>query len=166
MRPGPPPKPTAIKKLQGNPGKRPLPKNEPQPDPLEKIPKPPSYLSKGAKKIWKEEAPKLAKLGVLTEIDLKTFSIVCSVLFRYEEAERQMNRLAKKEDPLNGAISVNSRGNMDCSALLDLSHKSMNMALKYLAEFGMTPSSRSRIEIKKAPKKNPKKKGVLTVING
>src|SRR5689334_3828108 len=47
---GPAPKPTAIKKIQGNPGKRPLNENEPQLEPG--IPECPDYLDEIARKEW------------------------------------------------------------------------------------------------------------------
>ncbi len=47
--PGRPPKPTALKLLQGNPGKRPLPKGEPRP-PVGC--EPPANLTKRARGVW------------------------------------------------------------------------------------------------------------------
>ena len=46
---GPAPKPTAIKILEGNPGKQKLNHNEPKPPTIIAIPKPPSRLLKDAK---------------------------------------------------------------------------------------------------------------------
>ena len=45
------PKPTNLKLIEGNPGKRPLPGNEPKPKP--KAPSMPSDLDYQAKKTWK-----------------------------------------------------------------------------------------------------------------
>jgi len=47
---GPKPKPTAIKILEGNPGKRPLNLNEPKP--LQIAPECPDWLLAEAKKEW------------------------------------------------------------------------------------------------------------------
>lgn len=164
VKPGPKPKPTKVKKLKGNPGKRALPKNEPQPGVPTIVPKPPTYLPSGAKKIWRKEAPKLIRLGVLSELDYKAFSMCCLVLWRHEEAEKQMKKAGN--NTLEGALSTTPSGYQEYSVLLNLSHKSMDLAMKYLAEFGMTPSSRSRIEVRKPPRqKNPRKEGVLTVID-
>ena len=51
---GPAPKPTALKVLQGNPGKRKLNDSEPTFEKTDEILKPPSYLSTYAKnrKAW------------------------------------------------------------------------------------------------------------------
>jgi phage terminase small subunit len=51
MKPGPKPKPTELKIIEGNPGKRPLNKNEPRPPRLS--PQCPNWLLPEAKKEWK-----------------------------------------------------------------------------------------------------------------
>ena len=65
------PKPTALKILEGKPGKRPLNKNEPNP-PKGNI-KCPTWLLPEAKKEWKRLAPSLEAMGVLTMADLTAF---------------------------------------------------------------------------------------------
>jgi len=47
-------KPTVLKVLEGNPGKRPLNKNGPKPKPV--APKTPKHLNSVAKKEWKRVA--------------------------------------------------------------------------------------------------------------
>ena len=58
------PKPTAIKELEGNPGKRPLNKNEPKPE--KTAPKCPTWLDKEAKKEWRRMSKSLEAIGILT----------------------------------------------------------------------------------------------------
>ena len=62
------PKPTAIKELEGNPGKRELNQNEPKPE--KKAPRCPTWLEAEAKKEWKRLAKQLEQLGILTEVDM------------------------------------------------------------------------------------------------
>ena len=59
--PGPPPTPTNLKLLRGNPGKRKLNANEPDPEPA--IPPCPSHLDKVAKKEWRRISKELLALG-------------------------------------------------------------------------------------------------------
>ena len=66
------PKPTAIKVLEGNPGKRAL--NEMEPQPEKKAPKCPVWLDKEAKKEWKRISKQLEDLGILTEVDMAAFA--------------------------------------------------------------------------------------------
>ena len=63
------PRPTAAKRLCGNPSKRPLPKNEPQPRPLDT--KWPDWagLNPRAKRHWPRIARDLSQLGVAMESD-------------------------------------------------------------------------------------------------
>jgi phage terminase small subunit len=62
-------KPTALKVLEGNRGKRKLPKNEPKPYP--KVPDMPEGLDERAQETYKTLAPKLEKLGLLTEVTVE-----------------------------------------------------------------------------------------------
>ena len=66
------PKPTALKLLEGNPGKRPLNANEPIP-PQGEV-KCPSWLLPEAKKEWKRLAPAMESMGILTLADEKAFA--------------------------------------------------------------------------------------------
>ena len=62
-----PRKPTALKILQGNPGKNALNKKEPKYETADL--KPPKFLYGAGKAEWKEKAPLLAENGVLTQAD-------------------------------------------------------------------------------------------------
>ena len=72
---GPKKKPTALKILQGNPGRRPINMNEPKPG-LPNM-EPPFPLRRIAKKLWDKYVPILAKLGVITELDVENFAVAC-----------------------------------------------------------------------------------------
>jgi len=63
-KPGTKPKPTALKVLEGNPGKRPLNENEPKPEP--KAPVCPKWLDNYAHKVWERLAPVLKQMGLLS----------------------------------------------------------------------------------------------------
>ena len=69
------PKPTAIKALEGNPGKRELNKNEPKPK--KKAPACPKWLDDEAKKEWRRLSKQLEELGILTEVDMTAFAGYC-----------------------------------------------------------------------------------------
>ncbi len=79
------PKPTAIKELEGNPGKRPLNGHEPVP-PKSTI-RCPNWLETEAKKEWKRLAPALEAMGVLTAVDITAFAGYCQAYARWKEAE-------------------------------------------------------------------------------
>lgn len=64
---GPAPKPTALKRLQGNPGKRAL--NESEPRPAATLPRCPSHLQGEARAEWRRVARALHESGLLTQVD-------------------------------------------------------------------------------------------------
>jgi phage terminase small subunit len=61
------PKPTRLKLLTGNPGKRPFNDTEPRPEPV--VPECPPELSELARREWDRLAPELAKLRIVTNLD-------------------------------------------------------------------------------------------------
>lgn len=69
------PKPTAVKKLEGNPGKRKL--NTKEPNPGKGMPDCPTWLLPEAKTEWIRLSEKLNQMGVLTEIDRSAFAAYC-----------------------------------------------------------------------------------------
>ena len=80
MQSGRKPKPTAVKALEGNPGKRSLNTGEPKPE--KKAPRCPAWLEGEAKKEWKRMAGQMEKLGILTEIDMAAFAGYCQAYAR------------------------------------------------------------------------------------
>ena len=132
------PKPTHLKVITGNPGKRPLNENEPQPEVA--IPAAPSHLSARAAERWAEIAPQLARLGVLTEIDSDALSLYCEAWALWVHAKKKVHEL--------GAIVRSPKsGYPVASPYIGIANKAHDQMRALLAEFGMTPSSRSRIEI-------------------
>lgn len=82
---GRPPKPTALKLLQGNPGKRRIPKGEPKP----KIgAEAPAWLGKRARKFWDNLAPQLVGIRVLTEVDAQALAVLCTLLVEFQMKAR------------------------------------------------------------------------------
>lgn len=86
---GRPPKPTALKLLQGNPGKRRISKREPRPKLGAEAP---TWLSPQAKVFWNHLAPQLVALRVLTEIDAQALAVLCTLLgeFQLQVRRRQV----------------------------------------------------------------------------
>ena len=84
------PKPTALKVLEGNPGKRPLNNKEPQPE--KKAPRCPSWLEPEAKKEWKRMAKTLEAIGVLTQVDKAAYAGYCQAYARWKEREEFLSK--------------------------------------------------------------------------
>ena len=84
------PTPTAIKVLEGNPGKRPL--NDREPKPAKKAPSCPKWLETDAKREWRRLSHKLEQLGILTEADMSVFASYCQAYAH----QKIMNRCAEQ----------------------------------------------------------------------
>jgi len=69
------PKPTALKALEGNPGRRAL--NENEPKPRGAVSACPDWLEDEAKAEWARMGEILARMGVLTEVDLTACAGYC-----------------------------------------------------------------------------------------
>lgn len=85
MSAGRPPKPTPLKVLEGNRGKRGLNRNEPDPDYLDDL-EPSAWLPDAAKVVWRELAFKLRKAKVLTVLDVPSLEKMCVAIATYRRA--------------------------------------------------------------------------------
>jgi len=131
------PKPTHLRLLQGNPGKRPLNQNEPKPPAA--IPEPPEHLSEIALKEWNRMSELLLKLGLLTLIDRTAFAAYCTLYARWVEAEEALKK--------TGSVVRAPSGYPMLSPYYTVSNQCLQQMRAYLTEFGLTPASRSRISI-------------------
>ena len=81
------PKPTALKLIEGNPGKRPLPKDEPTPPVGATKPK---GLGAVASRKWDELAPLLTESRILTVVDAGALEAYCVAYEEYELAGQEI----------------------------------------------------------------------------
>ena len=123
--PGPAPEPTALKLARGNPGKRAL--NDREPKPKRGRPRCPDWLDRTGRAKWREVVPQLDAMGVLTKID-------GSALARYCHFHSWWRKI---DDGITDANDEwRAFGNM---------MKVAQELRRLEQEFGMTPSSRTRI---------------------
>jgi P27 family predicted phage terminase small subunit len=87
---GPSPKPTALRILQGNPGKIRLNGREPQPAKAPPVLDPPSWMDKEATEAFKRLRP---QLPWLTFADLDLFTAYCVAYSRWREAETYISQV-------------------------------------------------------------------------
>ena len=129
------PKPTALKEVLGNPGKRPLNRNEPKP--VQAMPTCPAHLSPTAKAEWKRIAAQLHVVGILTQLDRAALAAYCQAYGRWVEAEMKL-----KETP---ALIRTASGYVQQNPWLQVANKQVELMHKLLAEFGLSPAARSRV---------------------
>jgi P27 family predicted phage terminase small subunit len=132
---GPLPKPTALKLVAGNPGKKALPKNEPKPK-IE-APKPPRHLSTEALAEWERMAPVLVRLGLLSKLDRAPFAMYCQAWARHVEAEEMLAKAS--------ALAFTGNGYPIVNPWFTISKQCFDQVRGLLAEFGLSPAARARM---------------------
>ena len=137
------PKPTALRLVEGNRGKRPINKAEAVIALAE--PTPPAFLCDDAKVEWGRVCSALYAAGLMTELDRAALAAYAAAYGRWAQAERAINRMAAK-DELNAALMIKTTsGNAIQNPLVGIANKAKADMVRYAAEFGMTPSARSRV---------------------
>ena len=129
------PKPTAIKRLEGNPGKRPL--NIYEPKPPKKAPMCPNWLDEEAQREWHRLSKIMETMGVLTEADMAMFAIYCDAYSKWKDATDFINQ--------HGQIFQTPSGYMQQVPQVSIAQTYGKLMSKIATEFGLTPASRSRI---------------------
>jgi P27 family predicted phage terminase small subunit len=79
--------PTQTKIIRGTFRKDRTAANEPRPERVVEVSRPPSYLSKYAKKLWKKLAGELVEKGILTVLDLPALEVCCEAYGQFREAQ-------------------------------------------------------------------------------
>jgi P27 family predicted phage terminase small subunit len=133
---GPAPKPTALRELEGNPGKRALPKNEPKPD---KGAVCPEWIPAEAKAEWERVAPELERLGLLTKVDSSALAAYCVAYARWRAAEEAI--------AIHGLTFMTESGYAAQRPEVGIANKAMADIRAFCKEFGLTPSARGRMSI-------------------
>ena len=139
---GPPKRPTKLRKLEGNPSKRPLPKNEPQPDPTK--PTCPEWLLDDAKDEWARISGKLHEIGLLTQVDRIALAAYCQSYAKWKLAEEVI-----KNDGMVYPI-LDEDGNVKYyqqKPEVGIANQCLKQIRGFCAEFGLTPAARARIEL-------------------
>ncbi len=134
------PKPTALKELEGNPGKRKL--NRSEPKPAKGIPPCPDWLLPEAKMEWNRLAENLGQLGVLTNVDMAAFAAYCQSYARWKEAQEHIDK--------DGSTFETDKGYQQQTPWVGIANTNQKLMLQAASEFGLTPSSRSRIVVDNA----------------
>ena len=132
------PLPTTLKVLSGNPGKRPL--NDREPTPMPGGPQCPEWLDDEAKAEWVRVTAELQGMGLLTTADRAALAAYCTAWSRWVFAEAQVKKFGT-------IVKSPEKGFPMKSPYLSIADQAMEAMRKLMIEFGLTPSSRSRIKI-------------------
>lgn len=151
---GRPPKPTALKVIQGNPGKRKLDKSAPSPDALAKVPDPPAWLGSIAASIWRQAAPWLVQARILTDTDLHNLELFAMAYQRWREAEEDISK--------NGIVVMGAKQEIKNPACT-VANESARRISTFGAALGLDPAARARL---KPGGENTEENEFLTLLQG
>lgn len=137
---GPAPKPTALRLLEGNPSGRPVNQNEPKPQQVTSF-EPPQDLPEEGKAVWKALSQELARIGLLTVVDLEAFYRYVKYLLEYREADKKIaGMLVMPIRNPNGSIKYLMQ-----NPYLSIRNQAADRLARLEQQFGMTPSARARM---------------------
>lgn len=136
------PKPTALKKLAGNPGKRPLNEREPDFKDLTNI-DPPDWLPELAAEMWQRVVPELLREKVIKITDLHLVESFCTAYSNWRLAQNSVNEF--------GIIMQNASGGPAKNPALTALNESNNQMMKLGAALGLSPADRTRLMGDKDP---------------
>lgn len=131
------PKPTRLKVLTGNPGRRPLNPEEPQPEP--QIPDCPAELGPVARREWDRLVGELGKLNLLTNLDRAALAAYCGAYALWAEATEAIQKF--------GTMVKSPSGYPIQSPYVSIANRQAELMMRISSEFGFTPASRSRIAV-------------------
>lgn len=137
--PGRPPKPTALKLIEGNRGKRAAPRNEPDPAYLNDL-TPPAHLPAEAAAVWQELAPQLRQALLLTQLDKLALEWLCVAAAQHRKATEQTGT--------DRMIVRNAEtGSLSPSPWLIVQSMAFKRGKALCDAFGMNPAARARVMV-------------------
>lgn len=162
------PKPTHLKLVEGNAGKRPI--NTREPKPKRSRPAPPSHLTPDGKKIWVEVVAELDGISILTTVDVFAIEVLVSALEDHRAANAAIARARRayaadmkaKREPLytiDGRFYHTTTQSGDkmlrANPAIAMKSDADKRIRGWCAEFGLTPSARTRLTVGTGGGTNP-----------
>ena len=142
--PGPSPAPTKLKLLKGVKPYR-INQNEPKPKSVSgKIPQGWAlHMSDIAIRFWKKNAPRLVAAGILTDVDLYAFRILCELYASWIQLINKIRKEGEVYETQNQQKQKVWKKYPGVAIREDIEKRLM----QYFAQFGMVPSGRSKIAL-------------------
>ena len=145
--------PTRLKVIRGTFRNNEAPGNEPDPEKILRVPKAPVHLNRWAKKMWKDIADELIRLGMLTTIDLYSLEVLCEQYGIYRELKDSITHIANPDGTREKITIAQYLAGRNSQTVPE--YAAMRAAFErfsaLLKEFGLSPASRSRIDLPMKP---------------
>ena len=145
----PTPKPSALKKLQGTYRADRAAASEMQPHKLDTLPAAPDELNTRGQSAWYTAVGELQQLGMLHAVDLPLLQAYCREVQRMHEADyyvRTQGHVLKGKNKGGSEYYLKN-------PWLGIYNDALAQANRLAAQFGFTPSARTRISAPKNDKK-------------
>jgi P27 family predicted phage terminase small subunit len=130
------PKPTFLKLIEGNPGHRPINRDEPEPE--GELKDPPEHFSSRQQRIWRE-CIENSPQGLLSKLDGSMLEIFVVAKSGWEAA------IARVEE--SGAVVRIPGGQWAQNPFVSIARRHAETMVKVGSELGFSPASRSRVKI-------------------
>lgn len=143
---GPKPLPANVHMLHGNASKKPMSQLLDGVHPEVEIPNCPKHLQLEARKEWKRVSVALEELGLISKIDRAALAAYCAAWAEVVQCENKIAELNDK-DPNGeaGLIWDTPSGYKQMSVWVQIRNRAYDRMMKFAAEFGMSPSARTRV---------------------
>ena len=136
-----PTKPAAIKRLQGNPGKRKIP-GELETARLARVPPAPDFLDDEGRRAWHRFGRLFVGAGLLTVLDIPALTLLCVAWGHWVAAER---KLAERGD-----VVRTPAGQEVQNVWHQVDRHWLDEVAIWIREFGGTPVARTRVALAEA----------------
>ena len=133
---GPKPTPTNLRILRGNPGRRPL--NEDEPKPPRALPPVPDWFNLLEREAWDTVIAALEPMGVVTLSDGPALTLLAQTWAEWREARGTID-LEGNYYAANGWVRKHPAVGVAANA--------WRRVASMLAEFGLTPAARTRVQM-------------------
>jgi P27 family predicted phage terminase small subunit len=135
MRRGPAPKPTRLKLLAGNPGRRRLNDTEPQPKLAARL-VPPVELDDFGLKFWRYHATLLKHCRVLSEADVHALAAAAQWWSVYQRAMNDLGGKLTQSSVANGEVA---------KPAVTIARQAFSLCWSVMQAFGLNPGDRSKL---------------------
>ncbi|WP_369115068.1 phage terminase small subunit P27 family [Edwardsiella tarda] len=146
---GPPKTPTHLRLVRGNPSKRAINKNEPTPP--SGVPPTPKHFDKRGKYWFKRIGEELDAVGVMSTLDAKALELLVEAYSEY----RHHCEVLDEEGYTYQTVSAAGEKIVKAHPAAAMKADAWKRIRAMLSEFGMTPASRSKVEIKTPGSEDP-----------
>lgn len=132
------PRPTHLKALEGNPGKRPLNQAEPKAPPGRPVA--PPKMTEDAQKEWQYIVPKLDGMGILTKADRRNLVILCEQVAVFNEATAWIQEKGV-------IVAGRNKGEAVKNPAVQIQRDAARLIATYSRMFGLSPADRAGLEL-------------------